>query len=147
MPDAPIDVVRQIYEKPARITDPDGSRLDLLNDAARAAVLEFFAPDVEMHEDPRFLEGGLHVGREALEIYFEQFTASFDEYVVDAPEYTAVDSDRVLAEFRLRMRGKESGATVEVRPGWIYTVRGEKVVRIEAYVERADARAAAGLSD
>jgi ketosteroid isomerase-like protein len=46
-----------------------------------------------------------------------------------------------------RARGTGSGATVEARPGWIFTIGGGKVARIETYLDRGDALAAAGLSD
>jgi ketosteroid isomerase-like protein len=34
---------------------------------------------------------------------------------------------------------------VEARPGWIYTIGGGKILRVEAYLDRSEAFAAAGL--
>jgi ketosteroid isomerase-like protein len=62
------------------------------------------------------------------------------EGVIDA-------GDQVVLLFRERGRGKESGAEVEHRGAWLYTVRGGKVVHATVYPSKADALEAAGLSE
>ena len=146
MPDDPTALARAVFETAAAVRDPGRTRLDARDPATLDAVFAFFDPDIELHEDPRFPEGGLYRGAEAVRRYFEQFMESFEEFVLESPDYTALADGRVLMQFRLRMRGRESGAAVEALPGWIYTLGAGKIVRIDTYLERAEARAAAGLT-
>jgi ketosteroid isomerase-like protein len=140
-----VDVARAAIEEASRVKDPSGREVDALDDETLAVVFDFFDPEIEVHEDPSFPEAGVYRGIEAVGRYFRQFTESFDEFTFEAEDFIDVDEDRVLMLFRLRTRGKESGATVDAHPGWIFTVRDRKAVRIEAYLDRAEAFAAAGL--
>jgi ketosteroid isomerase-like protein len=140
------DVVREGFEKASRLKDPSGRSLDVLDPDTLAAAYESFHPEIEVHEDPRFPEAGTYRGLDAVSAYFESLTDSFDEFVLTAEDFIELDSNRALMLFRLRTRGKASGATVEESPGWIHTVRDGKTVKIEAYLERSEALAAAGLS-
>jgi ketosteroid isomerase-like protein len=140
-----VQVVRRAFEQASRVRDPSGRRLDVLDPDTLETVFGFFDPEIEVREDPRFPEAGVFTGPEAVRRYFEQFIESFDEFTFEAEDFIDLGDDRVLILFRLRTRGKGSGANVEARPGWIYTIRDGKAMRIEAYLERADALAAAGL--
>ena len=142
-----VEVARRAIEEASRVRDPSGTELDALDRETLAVVFDSFAPEVEVREDPRFPEAGVYRGREAVGRYFAQFTENFDEFTFEAEDFIDLGGDRVLILFRLRTRGRGSGAMVEVRPGWIYTIRGGKTVRIEAYLERDEAFAAAGLGD
>jgi ketosteroid isomerase-like protein len=44
-------------------------------------------------------------------------------------------------------KGRESGVVVETDTGTVQTVRDGKIIRVRSYMERADALAAAGLSN
>jgi ketosteroid isomerase-like protein len=140
-----VEVVRGLYEKASRVKDPSGRRLDALDPETLAVVFEDYHPDVEIKEDPRFPEAGVYRGSEAVQAYFKQFTESFDEFILEAEDFIDAGDDRMLFLFRLLTRGTGSGAAAEARPGWIYNVRDGKVVRIEAYLDRDDALAAAGV--
>jgi ketosteroid isomerase-like protein len=139
-----VEVVRSALEEASRVKDPSGRRIDALDRETLAVVFDSFDREIELHEDPSFPEAGVYRGIEALDRYFAQFTESFDEFSFEAEDLIDLGEDRVLIFFRLRTRGKGSGAAVEARPGWIYTIRERKVVRIEAYLDRAEALAAAG---
>ena len=65
-------------------------------------------------------------------------TWHLDEDVVDV-------GDDVVATYRVRGRGRESGASVEQRITLVWSVRGGKVVRVRAYGERTDALESVGL--
>lgn len=142
-----VEVVRRAFEEASRVRDPSGRRLDALDPETLAVAFEFFDPAIEVHEDPRFPEAGIYRGHEPVTAYFRQFTESFDEFAFEAEDFIDLGGDRVLSLFRLRMRGKGSGAIAEERPGWIYTVRDRKAVRIDAYLDRREAFAAAGLAN
>jgi ketosteroid isomerase-like protein len=142
-----VDAARRSMEDASRVRDPSAREVDALDRETLAVVFDFFDPEIELHEDPRFPEGGVYKGTEAVRRYFEQFTDSFDEFVFAAEDFIDLGADRVLVLFSLRTRGKGSGATAEARPGWIYTIRGGKAVRLEAYLDRDEAFAAAGLGE
>jgi ketosteroid isomerase-like protein len=55
--------------------------------------------------------------------------------------------DRVLVLSRQSGRGKRSGVPLDFEYGDIFTIRNGKIVRWELYLERADALAAAALSE
>jgi ketosteroid isomerase-like protein len=143
MPEEAMEAVRAAFDRASRVRDPVGREIDALDRETLAVVFDFFDPEIEVREDPRFPEAGIYRGLEAVRGYFLQFTDSFDEFIFEVDDVVDLGADRVLALFLLRTRGKGSGATAEARPGWIYTIRGSKAVRIEAYLDREDAFAAA----
>jgi ketosteroid isomerase-like protein len=147
MSEQAVEVARRAFQEASRVKDPSRRLLDALDRGTLAVVFDFFDPEIEVHEDPRFPEAGVYRGVEAVDRYFTQFTESFDEFTLEAEDFIALGEDRVLFLFRLRTRGKGSGAMVEARPGWIYTIGGGKILRVEAYLDRSEAFAAAGLLD
>jgi ketosteroid isomerase-like protein len=147
MSEEAMNAVRTMLERASRVRDPSGRAIDPLDRETLAVVFDSFHPEIEVHEDPRFPEAGTYRGIEAVGRYFEQFTDSFDEFVFEVEDLVDLGADRVLVLFMLRTRGKGSGATAEARPGWIYTIRGGKAMRIEAYLDRDEAFAAAGLGE
>jgi ketosteroid isomerase-like protein len=147
MSEEAVEVLRRAFEDASRVTDPSGRRVDVLDPKTREVVFDFFDPEIEMREDPRFPEAGVFQGVEAVRRYFDQFTENFDEFTLEVEDLIDLGEDSVLMLFRLRTRGKGSGAKAEARPGWIYTIRNGKAVRIEAYFDRSEALAAAGLRD
>jgi ketosteroid isomerase-like protein len=140
-----LEVARELFDQSSRVRDPRGREVDLLDPETLAVLFDFFAPEVEIHEDPSFPEAGVYRGKDAIREYMSQFTESFDSFSFEAEDFIDLGDDRVLILFRLRSRGTESGAAVEARPGWIFTIRARKVLRMEAYLDRGEAFAAAGL--
>jgi ketosteroid isomerase-like protein len=142
-----VEVARRAFEEASRVRDPSGRTVDALDPETLAVAFDFLDSAIEVHEDPRFPEAGIYRGHEAAAAYFRQLTDSFDEFAFEAEDFIDLGADRVLFLFRLRTRGKGSGAAVEERPGWIYTVRNGKAVRIDAYLDRREAFAAAELGN
>ena len=145
MSEQAVQTVRRAFEEASRVRDPSARALDALDADTLAIVFDSYDPEIELHEDPRFPEGGVYRGVEAVARYFAGFTEHFDEFTFEAEDFIDLGDERVLILLHLHTRGTGSGATVEVRPGWILTVRGGKTVRIETYLDRAEALAAAGL--
>jgi ketosteroid isomerase-like protein len=143
MSEEAMEAVRTALDRASRIRDPAGRKLDVLDRETLAVIFDSFDPEIEVHEDPRFPEAGIYRGPDAVRGYLLQFTDSFDEFVFEVDDLIDLGADRVLILFLLRTRGKGSGATAEARPGWICTIREGKTVRIEAYLNREDAFAAA----
>jgi ketosteroid isomerase-like protein len=55
--------------------------------------------------------------------------------------------DRVVACGHIDARGRESGLELDSPKGWVFTVRGGKVVKAEGFLSRAEALEAAGRSE
>jgi uncharacterized protein len=140
-----VELGRQLFDHLSRVSDPAGRTVDLLDDKTVSTFADHMHPEVEMHEDPRFPEGGTYRGVEEIRSYNTQFTESFDEFSFEAEDFLEVSDDQVLILLHLRTRGKESGATAEVHAGWIFTFRNGKVLRINAFFDRNEALAAAGI--
>jgi ketosteroid isomerase-like protein len=95
-------------------------------------------------EDP---DAATHRGLQAYKRYLEGWIESFDGLHADVEEYIDVGDDRVFTWNRFTGRSRTSGAPA----GWylaiIFTLRDGKIVRGEEYFDRAEALAAAGLSE
>ena len=124
-----------------------GGALDALDQDALERAFEFFHPEIEIREDPRFPEAGVFRGQNAVRRYFAQFTEQFDEFRFEFEDVLDAGGDRVVLLFYLHGRGKDSGAVFEERPAWVQTIRDSKAVRIEAYLDRREALEAVGLSE
>jgi ketosteroid isomerase-like protein len=124
-----------------------GGVFDALDQDALERAFEFFDPEIEIREDPRFPEAGVLRGQDAVRSYFAQFTEQFDEFQFELEDVLDVGDDRVMLLFRLHGRGKGSGAVFEEHPAWVQTIRGGKTVRLEAYLDRGAALRAVGLSE
>jgi ketosteroid isomerase-like protein len=124
-----------------------GGALDALDQDALERAFKLFHPEIEIREDPRFPEAGVFRGQNAVRSYFAQFTEQFDEFRFDFEDVLDAGGDRMVLLFHLHGRGKDSGAVFEERPAWVQTIRDGRVVRIEAYLDRADALEAAGLRE
>jgi ketosteroid isomerase-like protein len=107
----------------------------------RAEAEAIFDPNVVMNVN----EGSFH-GLDAMRDDFEHWASAFEELEVSAEEF--IDAgDRVLVTAYHRGRGRTSGVEVDGRFYEVYTLRDGKVVRVDEYVERADALEAVGLSE
>ena len=109
------------------------------------AALEMAHPEVEAHDPAEMPDAAVHCGKEAVKRDWEQTLELFDEFAVEIEEVFDAGEEVVLF-LRYRGRGKESGAAVEVDMAHVLTMRDGVAVRLRQYLDRADALAAAGLS-
>ena len=106
------------------------------------------AADAEMHGTIGGLtEGGIWRGpeqiREALE---HEDSEAWDERRLEAEEY--IDAgEGVIVLFHEFRRGRRSGVETHVDSAVVYELRDDRVVRIQGYMDRAEALDAAGLSE
>ncbi len=108
----------------------------------RAEAEAIFDPNVVMNPTN---EGPFH-GLDAMRADFELWASAFEELEVSAEEF--IDAgDRVLVTAYHRGRGRTSRVEVDGRFYEVYTLRDGKVVRVDEYVERAEALEAVGLSE
>jgi ketosteroid isomerase-like protein len=85
-------------------------------------------------------------GREAAWNFHMRFVESFESASFEV-EHVDAGADKVLAHLRYEGRGVGSGAQVELDQWFVTTVRQGKILRLQWFVDRAEARAAAGLSE
>jgi ketosteroid isomerase-like protein len=108
----------------------------------RAEAEAIFDPNVVINpadERPSY-------GLDAMRDDFERWASAFEELEVSAEEF--IDAgDRVLVTAYHRGRGRTSGIEVDARFYEVCTLRDGKVVRVDEYVERAEALEAVGLRE
>ena len=100
-------------------------------------------PDFELHEDPAFPEASVYYGPDAFVSYARSFLEMFEEWSLDVEELIE-HGDQLLAFVRWRVRGKGSGAEVQMPIAHLWTFRGAHPVRMRAYLDAAEARRALG---
>jgi ketosteroid isomerase-like protein len=90
------------------------------------------------------VEGEVYRGRLALRRYFDELFESFSEVRLEDRELRDLD-DRVLALYRLRVRGQDSGVAIDQPGGTVYKLRDRMIVHGHSYLSRQQALEAAGL--
>jgi ketosteroid isomerase-like protein len=111
-------------------------------------AMSHYAEEVELVVDAEaFLESGTFRGRDAVGRWFANWFTTFEPgYHFDIEEARDL-GDEVLLVASHHGRGRTSGAEVHGQTGYLYGVRGGKIVRVELYPGRAEALAAAGLRE
>lgn len=99
----------------------------------------------EWHEPEEAFLGGTHRGFEEVRRRIEMQLEVFDEFTIE-PEEFHEHGEHVAVPVRQRALGGASGVEVEIRIGHLWTVKNEKVVRLEVFAAREDARRAAELA-
>lgn len=128
MTPTPSELVRAVYEA--------------INARDYEAGFALLDQGFEWIEPEQTLLGGNHQGfdevRQAIEVQLEVW----DEFNIEPEEFHEV-GDRVAVPIRQRARGGSSGVEVEIRIGHLWTVREGKIIRLEVFPAREDARQAA----
>jgi ketosteroid isomerase-like protein len=122
--------------------------LDDVDRRDRDAWLAGRHPDSEVVPAGVWPEADVIRGPEAAWDFYVAVLDSFEARAF-ADEIGLVDAgaDKVLVHYRLAVRGKTSGAEVELRFWVVVTFREGKVVRDHWFVEQADALEAVGLRE
>ena len=100
----------------------------------------------EWVEPEQALLGGAHRGFDEIRRVIDAQLEVFDEFMIE-PEEFHEHGDRVAVPIRQRARGGVSGVEVEIRIGHLWTVTNGRVVRLEVFAAREDARKAAELAE
>jgi ketosteroid isomerase-like protein len=119
-------------------------------DLASKAVEEGFDPQIELIWQDRqtYPDFPQRVrGRGEVIAFIEQYRDGWIDLVQEPLEVIEASGGRVLALVRQSGRGRQSGVPIVIHFFALYTIRDEKVRRIEYFRHRADARQAAGLSE
>ena len=130
-----VEVVRRFYAI--------GNRpLEELTDDLLSA---FFDPEVEWVPIPQGVLGGnKYVGFEGLRRFWTDFIGAWDELAVEPQEFLEA-GDLVVGVARMKGRMHE----LEIDEVWsaLFTLRNERIVRVQAFASQDGALEAAGLRE
>ena len=117
--------------------------------AARPGVVglaDLLSEDCEWVTDPNVAEPGVYRGRDQVIAYLEGLRRPFD--FLDFDVHSVIDTDKgTLIETTTHGRGGLSGADVKLNWSFVVQIRDGLLVRVESFLNRADALEAAGVSE
>ena len=125
-----VEVVRHIYGAWGKEGSPVASGL--------------LDPDIEWVNPPDAVERGTRQGLDAFGAAADTVSDTFEGVGIQIDEMLDA-GDRVVVLATLRGRGRGSGADIERRQGYIWTIRDGKATRFEWFTTPEDALRAAGL--
>ena len=110
------------------------------------AYLDTVAETVTFRSRFSVMDSRVYRGRDEMRRYFAELDEVWSRY--DMGLERLVDAgERVAGLFHLHAVGRGSGLRLEEHPGVVFTLRGGKVVQIDAYATQAEALDAVGLSE
>jgi ketosteroid isomerase-like protein len=128
-----VEVVRRFYAEFNRGGRPE---LDILDPA-----VVWYQPD-EIGGG----KGSYH-GHKGVLRAIGEMQATFDHFQAVPEQFIEVGGDRILVLARHRGTGRGSGVPVDAPVGHVLTLRDGKVIEWRAYLDRAEALEAVGLSE
>jgi ketosteroid isomerase-like protein len=110
------------------------------------AALDFLDPEVEFEPPEDAIEHrGTFKGHKAVRERWNLLLEPFDEFEIEPDDFLEAPDGRVVVLFRVRGRGKASGAPVEMQLAHVVTLRDGKAVHLKAYLDPDEALRAVGL--
>lgn len=103
-------------------------------------------PDIEIVASASRFSGEPYRGYEGVQQWFAETFESFDEWKIQLDWAEAHGPDRVFGEGSVHLRGRGSGAVIDLPCAWIVEFDGERCTRLETFanqVEEARGRVAA----
>ena len=111
-----------------------------------SAVLPHLDEHVLYVVPPDFPEFGVFVGPEGFAEFTRRFLAQWERLTIEAQRVEAI-GDTVLVRCLQRGKGRVSGIEGDNPYSMLFTFRGDKIVRIEAVMDEAEALRTAGGSE
>ena len=108
------------------------------DDAATVANID---PEIEVYEPPQLPDKKVWHGQEGYLAALRNMREVFGEISVEPEEFVEL-GDQVVVVARMVVRGVASGAEATLLMAHLWTVRGERAVRLEIFGSREDAMAA-----
>jgi ketosteroid isomerase-like protein len=105
------------------------------------------APDAEYVAAPEMMEERTFRGRDGWVEAMSRWTEDFEEVSFQLDRLLDAGDDGVLGFFHQTALGRGSGVPVELEGFFVYDVEGGQIVRIRAFLDRAQALEAAGLQE
>jgi ketosteroid isomerase-like protein len=107
-------------------------------------LCELLHQDVEWHDQSELPGASVHYGVREVEQHLVAAREALDYEATELVELLDA-GQAVLAHYRLRARGRASGARVERETFYVYLFRDAKVERVEIFGSRREALQAVGL--
>ena len=107
---------------------------------------EIFDPKVQAVWTADIPDTDVTVGLDALAVSMKEWLAAWSEASMSAEDFREA-GDSVVVAVRFNAKGRETDIAFEGRVGHLWTFRNGKAIRLEGYLELADALRAAGLSE
>lgn len=101
--------------------------------------------DIEWTEPVSFPNGGMYHGREGARKYLAQSRAGLAEGTSE-PEQFIVAGNRIVVFVHAHVRPKASGEWLDIRLADVYTVKGGRIVAMNAFADRDEALKWAGAA-
>ncbi len=107
-----------------------------------AMMLADAAPDqiTQRHE----VDAATYHGPEGVLQAYLEWTEGFDEFNITGEEFIDLGEQKVMVRVHQRAVGSASGVPVEADFWFLYTLRDERVVRLDMYPQKPQALEAAG---
>jgi ketosteroid isomerase-like protein len=112
--------------------------IDAWNSGDLDGLIAIAHPDIEWAVAPEHPASTTHRGIEAVMAYHEDWRNTLDDLRLDVHSITE-SGDSVLALGHIRGKGSESGADVEVEIAFLTTFHDGKAVRVEEFLDPAEA--------
>jgi ketosteroid isomerase-like protein len=109
------------------------------------AILDHLDPQIEWGTPEQGVAGTYH-GHEGVRRFLDEFFELFESAEIEPEEFIEA-GDQLLVPFKFTAKAKGSGLRLEEHWVHVWTIRGDKAVRLEQYTDRAKALEAAGLSE
>jgi ketosteroid isomerase-like protein len=110
-----------------------------------AAIQEDMDPDVVVYrKDP---DGATFHGWDGFLQAIASWVEDFAEFSISAREFIDANDNQVVVRVHQTAVGAQSGAPIEADFWFVHTLRDGRVTRLDMLVSKADALAAAGLSE
>lgn len=104
-------------------------------------------PDVDLHSAfSAAISGTVYHGHKGIRSWHRDLDEAWDEISLQPVEYCEL-GDRVLACYRMRGRGRQSGVEIEMAVAHVMTFRDGLVVRLKAYGDRNTALRETGVAE
>jgi ketosteroid isomerase-like protein len=126
-----VELVRRAYEAYLR-----GDVTGMLENVAPDFVLYRAAPD-----------GATYHGPGAIMQVITDWTEDFAEFGMNTGEFIDANESQVIVRVHQHAVGARSGVATEADFWFVHTIRGETIVRLDAYSDRVEALEAAGLRE
>jgi len=115
-----------------------------------ASLFDTFDQEIELHPDPSADWVGvndIYRGHDGVRSYMAQVYEAFEDYRPEVEDLLDA-GDKVITLAIEHGRGRRSGARVEARrTAHVWTMRANKAIRLDLYLDRAEALEAAGLRE
>jgi ketosteroid isomerase-like protein len=108
--------------------------------------LACFHPEIELSTPPSQPGASTYHGLDGVRRATTIWVGTWDDFHMNVEELTDL-GEQVLVRVRERGRGKGSGVEVERELFDLFTIRGDRIVRLRMYDTRPEALQAAGLRE